>query len=176
MTQEERIRRQQCVEDTLKELNYNKGSFNVKYYRRGMYSISDDGKLNIPIKKLSRIHNHVKVNVYYNDSVTKFLWKMVEKISSCDELQTEVEISRVRNDVIEVKGVVGSRSKIVGKIPDDIYNEIKDKIIDISIDFISHPNDLTVSIFEVEYINYQIADPVEEFYRQRRYSTINSYR
>lgn len=119
--------------------------YNIEFERIGDVLISNDGKLNAYLKKKTRLFKWVKVYTYCTGepSTVKFLWKMA------DDCFSEVELSTRRKDTLEIKGIVGSRSKIVGKLPDDIYIKVKDKVIDIKLDFITNPYDLTVSIYEV---------------------------
>ena len=120
-------------------------NYNIEFERIGDIFVSNSGRLNAYLNKKTRLFKFVKVYTYCTEdpSTAKFLWKMADNCFS------EVELSTRRKDTLEVKGIVGSRSKIVGKLPNDIYIKVKNKRIDIKLDFVTNPYDLTVSIYEV---------------------------
>lgn len=144
VVEKEELRRK--VDNEIRNLS-SLNNYNVKFERIGDVSVSNNGSLNALLKKKTKLFKWVKIYTYSKEDhlVSKFLWKMA------DDCHSEVEISTRRKDSLEVKGIVGSRSKIVGKLPNEIYEKVKDKNIDIDLDFVTNPYDLTVSIYEVSY-------------------------
>lgn len=139
-------------------------SYPVKYSRMADFTITDTGKLRVLVKKSAKIYQFVDVETYCHtdDSANNFLWRMFH-----NDLRAEVEL-RERKNMIEVKGVIGSSSKIVGKLPDDIYQKVKDKALEGEFEFIANPKYLCISLYEITCDFFEF-DDIAEFRKGGKY-------
>lgn len=142
----------------LSNLTYNEDNPETRFTRTGEVSLSEDGKICAVVRKTTRIYRWIDVCTYhkYDSEVYAFLWKLVNWLNKEGKYADLVDVTlSSKKDRIDVKVTFASKSRIVGKLPDDIYNEIKDRsdleLLEARLDFIEEPGDLNISIYEHGY-------------------------